>query len=104
MAKKKNGRRRKNGFTIPVALVAPLIWPIQKAYHIYTETGSFESGIRNYFAYYTGWTGNPASSWEPSYLKYGLAPLAMGFVAHKVAQKAGINRMLASAGVPFFRF
>lgn len=99
---KRKARRRK-GFTIPIALTLPLIWPAQKAYHIYTETGSIESAIRNYFAYYTGWTGNPARSWEPAYLKYGLAPLAAGFVLHKVAGRVGVNRMLASAGVPFVR-
>lgn len=102
MAKKK-GRRRGKSFTIPLTVVTPLIWPAQKAYHIYTETGSIESGIRNYFAYYTGWTGNPAAQWEPAYMKYGLAPLAIGFVAHKIATKLGVNRMIARAGVPVVR-
>lgn len=96
-------RSRRKSFTIPIAMTLPLIWPAQKAYHIYTETGSIESAIRNYFAYYTGWTGNPARSWEPAYLKYGLAPLVAGVVLHKVAGKVGINRMLATAGVPFVR-
>ena len=77
MAKKRRTRRSRS-FTIPIAMTLPLIWPAQKAYHIYTETNSIESAIRNYFAYYTGWTGNPARSWEPAYLKYGLAPLAAG--------------------------
>lgn len=102
MAKKKRGRRSRK-FTLPLGPTLPLIWPIQKAYHIYTETNSFESAIRNYFAYYTGWTGNPAKSWEPAYLKYGLAPLAAGILLHKGAQKLGVNRMLSSAGVPVLR-
>lgn len=99
----KKKARRRNNFTLPVSLVLPLIWPIQKAYHVYTETNSLESSIRNYFAYYTGWTGNPARSWEPAYLKYGLYPLIAGMVLHKAAGKFGVNRMLASAGVPFVR-
>jgi len=96
-------RRRARGFTIPLAVVVPLIPPAIKAYHIYQETRSLQSALVNYQAYYTGWTANPARMFEPAYLKYGAAPLIMGLLAHKVAGKLGVNRMLSSASVPFVR-
>jgi hypothetical protein len=42
-------------------------------------------------------------------IKFGYAiqklygPLAIGFAAHTIASKLGVNRMLARAGVPFIR-
>lgn len=97
-------RRARPKMTIPLAPVISLIFPAQKAYHVYTETGSIESGIRNWFAYYTGWTGNPGSGpYEPAYLKYGLFPLAIGLAAHAIAGKLGINRTIARAHIPYVR-
>lgn len=102
MARKKT-RRRSRSFTIPVALTVPLVPPAIKAYQIFKETNSVYSALVNYQAYYTGWTGNPARAWNPEYLKYGAAPLALGFLVHKLAGKLGINRMLASGNVPVVR-
>lgn len=100
---KKTKRRRSRNMTIPLGVTLPLIPPVIKAYHVYEDTNSFESGIRNYVAYYTGYTGNPAKAWEWEYMKTGAFPLLAGFVAHKLAGRFGINRMLGSAGVPIVR-
>lgn len=102
MAKKKTTRRRKS-FTLPIGIVAPLGISAWKAIGVYQSTNSFESAFRNYFAYYTGFTGNPAKTFEWEYMKYGLLPLGLGLIAHKLAGKLGLNRAIASAGVPIVR-
>lgn len=101
VAKKKS--RRRNGFTLPIGIVAPMLITATKAIGVYQSTNSFESAFRNYFAYYTGFTGNPAKTWEWEYMKYGLLPLGLGMITHKLAGRLGLNRMIASAGVPIVR-
>jgi len=95
--------RRRNRMTLPIGIIAPVAITAVKAAGVYQSTGSLESAGRNYFAYYTGYTGNPAKSWEWQYMKYGLLPLALGAFVHKLASKAGINNMIARTGIPFIR-
>jgi len=36
-------------------------------------------------------------------MRLGLMPLAVGVLVHKVAGRLGINRAIASTGIPFIR-
>lgn len=49
-------------------------------------------------AQYSG--GKVWSSWR---LKYGLYPALIGTAAHWIANRFGINRMIARAGIPLIR-
>lgn len=46
------------------------------------------------------WKGN---YWSSELLVQGLGPVLLGMLIHKGANKLGINRMLARAGVPLLR-
>jgi len=41
--------------------------------------------------------------WYPAEMLRGLGPILIGVGVHKAANRLGINRMLASAGVPLLR-
>jgi hypothetical protein len=41
--------------------------------------------------------------WVASEMFKGIAPLLLGAGVHKLANKMGINRMIANAGIPIFR-
>jgi hypothetical protein len=46
------------------------------------------------------WKGG---GWHAGELFKGLGPLLLGAGVHKLANRFGINRMIASAGIPLFR-
>jgi hypothetical protein len=49
-------------------------------------------------------TGLDASgNWHIESLVKNLSPMVAGVATHKIANKLGINRALASAGVPYLR-
>lgn len=105
MAKKKTtavSKRKKNGFTIPLFVVAPLaLQGLKMAGELQRGLGAEE--VLDRFTYaYTGFSPR-LMSWKWERLKIGLFPLLGGIVAHKVATKLGVNRALSSAGVPWIR-
>jgi len=51
---------------------------------------------------YTGWN-SWESRWQPMGMQRGLMPLLIGVGVHKIANAAGVNRMLARAKIPFLR-
>lgn len=96
-------RRRKNGFTIPLAVMAPI--GVVGATAI--STGSLKDGANYITGALTGYRPDwKEKGWSPFHaerLKSGAFPILLGIFAHKVAGKLGVNRMLASSGVPFIR-
>lgn len=55
-----------------------------------------------------GWHLLGINTWDNNKFEFGRlvkgwSPIIAGIVAHKLAGKFGVNRMLASAGVPFLR-
>lgn len=50
----------------------------------------------------TGWEWK-GGGWSAAELAKGWTPLLVGALAHKIANRLGINRMLASAGIPILR-
>lgn len=99
--KKKNGFKRKlMAMTIPITVVAGIAPGVVK---VYEARGGGVSGMaREAGRIYTGvdfWNGQ----FNIGFARYGLLPIIAGIIAHKIANKLGINRALASAGIPLIR-
>lgn len=98
MAKKK-GKRRKAQMTLPLAVVAGFLPAGGK---IYAARGSVEDMSETASRIFTGF--DPGSgNWDFEDMKYGIAPVFVGFMVHKIASGLGINRALGAARVPFIR-
>lgn len=102
MAKEKK-RRKKKGFTVPLAVVAGFM-PIVGNYQRIRGQG-FTQGKAAVEAAgaITGYSVN-SSKWSFQTLREGGSwGILAGMIVHKVASRVGINRALASAGIPFIR-
>ena len=97
MAKKRNHLKRKT--TIPLAVVAGFIPP---ALGVWNRRNSVNE-MGNYMV--AGFTGiDPGTGqFNASALRYGLMPVAAGFLVHMFASKLGINRAISRANIPFVR-
>jgi len=97
MAKKKFHTKKK--MTIPLAIVAgfaapaSVVWPIAR-------TGDIGGAIKATGKIMTGWDSDN-NRWDMNLFKRGALPVAIGFGIHKLAGKFGVNRALASTGLPF---
>lgn len=100
MAKKKNGHKR-NGITIPVAVVSGFAVPTLRAIDK-VKLGTIQDGFVEVVKDFTGYKPY-AGTWDWRDLQYGLLPVVVGMGVHKVASALGINRALAQAGVPLLR-
>lgn len=94
-------RRKAKGFTLPllplIGLGAGISYPAQIAMR-----GDWKNASSTLLYNYTGFAAN--GSFNTAGLKVGLLPLLAGILGHKiVGGKLGVNRVLASAGVPFIR-
>lgn len=101
--KPKAKRRAKKKFTIPITMAVPTAMVGIGAIQDFQKLGASEAGDR-FLGHMTGFRvrpGNPSFMFER--LKYGLLPIMAGMVAHKVAGKLGINKAMASAGIPIIR-
>lgn len=100
---KKSKHRKKRGFTVPIAVaagasvgIANVLNAIKPGVPIGTAI-SFEAS-RAYLGFNT-----ISNTWNMGDMWRGTFPLFIGLGVHKVASKLGVNRMLASAGIPIFR-
>lgn len=100
MAKKKNNRRKKS-FTIPITVAAPLGYTAYNAY-LYAKNQSISDAADKVSKWYTGFSLE-TGKWSADNLYFGLFPLLVGMVAHKAANKLGVNRLLGAAGIPVIR-
>lgn len=98
-------RHRSKGFTIPLAIVGglmPAIFDVGTTVSVH----GWLAGLDHVSLCTTGITTKPDGhvEWHPAYALYKLwLPLGAGVVVHKLAQRLGVNRMLANAGIPFAR-
>jgi hypothetical protein len=94
------GRRAKKT-TIPLAVVAgffPLGVDLVNSYKV----DGIPAVMSHLSLCTTGYDG--VNKWNPMYaLQKFYAPVLAGIVVHKLAGKFGVNRMLASAGIPLLR-
>lgn len=97
---KKSATHRKKSFTIPIGVVAGIMPGISKVYSARSAglNGMVYTGTAIYTGYHT-----TDGSWGFRDMKQGLMPLVLGLGIHKLAQVAGINRMLAQSGIPLLR-
>lgn len=100
MAKKKK-TRKKNGFTIPIAIAAPMGYVGIRTFQEFNNVGATEAML-HLSKSFTGYDF-VESKWDWWWMKGGLFPILFGAGAHKVASKLGINRVIAQAGVPWLR-
>lgn len=97
-AKKK---RRSNGFTLPVALIAgftPLSVQVLDGW----SAGGFRGALKQGTLALTGFNTDD-SKWYPDWMKAGFWPIVLGATIHWGAKKLGLNRALGRAGVPVLR-
>jgi len=105
MAKAKSKGRKRNSFTIPLGIIAGLGPTAAFAYQgfkIPGDQGGIVEAAHRVTMRLTGyeWKGNV---WNMNDLLAGWGPLLLGAIAHKAANRFGINRMIAAAGIPVLR-
>lgn len=102
MARKKNKRRRKNSFTIPLA---PVIGTMPLFVNAIPPlvTGDVSTAIRQ-LAWDTLGYNLTTNKFDIMKLGTNMLPVIAGALIHKyVGGKLGVNRTLAQAGVPVIR-
>lgn len=93
--------RARGGVTVPLAVLAGFV-PL--GLNVYN--GAKSGGINGAgFELVRGTTG---FNWQAGRMEWpalmrGLGPILAGFLVHKVANRLGVNRALASARVPLIR-
>jgi len=87
--------------TIPLAAVAGFV-PLASFAYDGWKVGGFDNAGRRIAQRLTGIDSTTHEFiWQE--LMSGWGPILVGIFAHKAANKLGINRMLASAGIPLLR-
>jgi hypothetical protein len=108
MAKKKVYKKKQPTFSlaiiagmIPLPIAAVADYQVNKIAGLST-TGNLQNVAGSTAARMTGY--NPMTkTWQPAQLKTGLIPITVGVAVHKIASMTGMNRMIAAAGIPYFR-
>ena len=100
-------KRHKKKFTIPLAIVAGFIpMALDIKHGIDDGNGVLQSASHTLTALFGIDTYAAAKDRTPRWnvaQAAGTPAIVMGFLAHFAAQKLGINRMLANAGIPIVR-
>lgn len=97
------GHRAKK-MTLPLAMLAgfvPLGGRLFTAGKLLAK-GDYDGAGRYASLYVAGWDVND-KKFRPSALVNSWAPLVAGMMMHKVANRLGVNRAIASAGIPIIR-
>ena len=105
-------RRRRGGFTLPIAPIAGIVGGIAMAKHPYATAGdtvvsklmrgNYEGAFSDLAPAFTGFTSDGKFHVQTLLATYG--PMVAGGVIHwAVGGKLGINRMLGRAKVPIIR-
>jgi len=101
MANKRRYHRPK--MTIPLAIIAGLApTAIHAADALQVNAGGPKVALARVGSRMTGYNAL-TGTFSGSELMMGWAPLLVGALAHKAANRLGINRMLSSAGIPLIR-
>jgi len=93
--------RKAKGMTLPLAVVGGLLPGATAVITTGTKTG-WEAAGRTAGFIYTGYDYT-TGKWSIDNMRLGLMPLVVGVLVHKVASRLGINRAIASTGLPFVR-
>lgn len=99
MARKKRSQRR--SATLSIAVAAGFAVPVFTTMNAATKSG-FLFATKHLFSAFTGWDYD-TGRWNAANLCNGTIPVMLGVLVHRVASAFGVNRALASAGVPLIR-
>jgi hypothetical protein len=101
-SKPKKKTHRRGGMTVPLSLIGGLM-PMAADIVSATRVGGIEAALGHVSLCTTGY--DPADGkWKPGFAMQKLyGPMFVAMMAHKLAGRLGINRMLGKAGVPLFR-
>lgn len=99
---RKNGKRHRKNFTIPVAVVAGFVPITMGVFNSFTTSGPY-AGFDTMTRYLTGYSP-VTKKWDISSMKCGTFAILLGYAVHwLVGGKLGVNRMLARTGIPIIR-
>jgi hypothetical protein len=101
--KTKHHRKAKTGISLAIiAGLAPTAAFALEGFKLSGGEGGITEAAHRLTMRMTGyeWKGN---NWQFGELAKGWLPLIAGALAHKLAGKYGINRMISNAGIPFIR-
>lgn len=102
MAKTKKRKFSKPKMTIPISIVGGLAVPVGTLVSHYRQYKDINVTTRELGQFFTGYDYT-TGQWNFASMRYGMIPILIGAAAHKVANKLGINRMIANAGIPLIR-
>ena len=94
------GRKAKS-MTLPLAVIAGFVPMGMNVWNSYKE-GGLDKASQSLVAQTTGFSRYDGK-WHFDYLMAGMGPVLSGILVHKLANKLGINRAIARAGVPILR-
>jgi len=100
---KKGQVHRARSWTIPILPIVGIAAAPVTGYAIgYALQGDWVSAVKQL----GGFAGIRADNGQFNFgvLMQNMGPVVIGMVMHKLASKLGVNRMLASAGLPVIRF
>jgi hypothetical protein len=102
MSKKTKKRSSKrNGFTLPLAIVAGFMPLATNVISVSSQGWEPMSWMATQAI--TGYDTRTKKWWSGNLMK-GTVPIILGMLAHKIiGGKLGVNRSLAAAGIPFIR-
>lgn len=109
MARTRKKKGRKKGFTLPVAVMAGFVPGLSRLGTHFSNPGlhgasnGFEAVGIEAGRIYLGYDPRDGS-WNWRLMALGTLPILVGGVVHKfIGGKLGVNRMLASSGIPIIR-
>lgn len=102
MARKRATRRKKKTFTVPMLIALPIASQASQFYYEWQREG-IQKATAWVVSRYTGYNRYGSPRWQFRNLETGALPLVLGLVGHKLANKFGLNRAIANAGIPFIR-
>lgn len=91
--------RGKKQFTIPLAVVAGFTPAAMTLWNNKQNATALGVEAGRIFLGWDYW----AARWDWQFMKWGTIPIIAGVLVHKVANRLGINRLIASTGIPVIR-
>jgi len=96
MARRRKGRGKKSK-SIPILVAMPALMPALTAY---SNVGLTKALPEQLMYRYTGY--HKDAGFQSSVLLTAAAPIIVGYVGHKVANKLGVNKWVKKATMGFF--
>ena len=101
--KRARAGRRSHQLTIPIAVVAGFGPIIADSVQTMKDPNQGVGQLPHVFAWHLAGYNTWDKSWSFDRMAKGWAPIVAGLVAHKLANRFGINAMLARNKVPLIR-